>query len=444
MSDLYSVIVLFLFIFFSMYILIGNPYRMRIFCIDKYNDVYYSMGKLMLYTLFIIITGPVFLTQPFSMIKYAVYLFTLILLLIFSKTEMPRNIIITIYWVFWAWLCLSTFRSPYISDAILLLIKYLIPIFSLYLGYIALNNKYDLLCAYKVIVLVAVIYTFLFGGISEKLFNWLYISDFCAIFLKYAGFADYLTSIFVIPFVLAWWSKDSKWYIAAGLLFLSTLLQIVRTGLGGMFIVAVIFYFFRYKLKSLPIIFGLVMSMLVVLVYVPSVSQKFFEKKAGTIMITDVIEKNALALDNIQTHSRNHMWQLAEDYCYKGHEIAGTGLGNSTRFLKIMHKAQPYVIPELMHNDYMQLKCDTGLIGLGLFAAFLIISFIYVGMNIWGTNNELLKFTGITALASLAGTAFSMGFDNVVSHSMSSLIMPFIFLGMFFKAKDLTVNESIS
>lgn len=49
---------------------------------------------------------------------------------------------------------------------------------------------------------------------------------------------------------------------------------------------------------------------------------------------------------------------------------------------------------------------------------------------------------GIMALPSLAGIAFCMFFDNVVSNSMQSMVMPYIYLGFFLKAIDMEQSTS--
>jgi hypothetical protein len=48
----------------------------------------------------------------------------------------------------------------------------------------------------------------------------------------------------------------------------------------------------------------------------------------------------------------------------------------------------------------------------------------------------MVRLTGIMALSSMAGIAFSMYFDNVVSMSMQGMIMPYIYLGFFLKMVD--------
>ena len=57
-------------------------------------------------------------------------------------------------------------------------------------------------------------------------------------------------------------------------------------------------------------------------------------------------------------------------------------------------------------------------------------------------SSLLVKLTGIMALSSMVGIGFSMYFDNVVSNSMQSMVMPYIYLGFFLKALDLEKRSS--
>ena len=96
----------------------------------------------------------------------------------------------------------------------------------------------------------------------------------------------------------------------------------------------------------------------------------------------------------------------------------------------------------MMHNDYLQIICDTGLVGITLFIIFyLSIIFKVTSHVILRRSSHLVKLTGIMALSSMAGIAFCMYFDNVVSNSMQSMVMPYIFLGFFLKALDIENNE---
>ena len=130
------------------------------------------------------------------------------------------------------------------------------------------------------------------------------------------------------------------------------------------------------------------------------------------------------------------MWKRVKDNCYYGNETFGGGLGTSGRFVKNYGKA--YNTLEVMHNDYLQIICDTGLYGIILLTILYIMVIIKVMYNVMVRRcTTLVKLTGIMALSSMVGIGFSMYFDNIVSNSMQSMVMPYIFIGFFLKALDL-------
>lgn len=424
-------------------ILAGGYINLRSFVVSYSKGEYYEMDSLMFYLIFTIVTAPIFLLPPFAIAKYSVYFLVLIYLLKTHQIKAPDSWIVRSYWLFYIWLCICALRGSDYMDSIAFLIKYIIPILSLYLGYSALSTKYDIYFLLKIVLIAVIIYTFLIGGLSAKFYSWFYFSPFGDQFLKYAGFADYQTSLFVLPFIMEWMTCNKKWYLAATAMLLSTVLEVVRTGLGGMFIVLSLFYFFKYKLKSLPILGCMVAIIIGVILFVPEVNQKFFGDKAGTISAESIVQEDAMSLDNIQTNGREFMWHCVMSKCYDGHEIIGSGLGSSIQYLKYI-RDNIIKVPLLLHNDYVQIMCDTGLVGLGLLILFFLIFIFTVGYNVWYTDSFYVKITGIIAIASMGGVAFSMGFDNVVSHSMTSLIMPFIFTGMYLKTVRLYDNNELS
>jgi hypothetical protein len=155
------------------------------------------------------------------------------------------------------------------------------------------------------------------------------------------------------------------------------------------------------------------------------------------------VQGDAMSMDNINTSGRAAMWEMILDECYKGNETFGSGLGVSMRFLKDW--AAKSGKAGLMHNDYVQIISDTGIVGIVLICLFYIV-FLLKGITyvVLRKSSTCVKITGIMAVSSMAGIAFSMYYDNVVSHSMSSLVMPFIFLGFFLKSIDLDANKQLS
>lgn len=434
-----SLICLILFTVFSFKILGGGFVNSRTLTLPDYPEYKYMMSPKMMFTIFVIVTGPFFLA-PFSLLKYAVYFGILVFLLITGSIKLPKSPIVISYVIFLLWLVICAFRSSQHFESLMLLIKYSLPLFSLALGYSAIENKYDLFYLLKVVSIGALIYAIVCGGYAKTVIYPVY--RFASnVILTYAALTDYLSSIFIVPLVLWWWSRNKKWLWVAIIMFGSVILESVRTGLGAMTIAGCLFFLCRYKAASIPFIGAIAAIFIAVILYVPSVNEKFFGEESN-VTAEEIVNDNALSLDNIQTSGRKYIWERLENRFYKGHEISGSGLGESTSYMKKNAKEE-FMGLRLMHSDYVQMKCDTGLVGLWLFIIFGAISFLYIIPKVWTAEDMTLRIAGALAFGSMGATAFSMAFDNVVSHSMSSMIMPFIFLGMFIKLQNENNDELI-
>lgn len=394
----------------------------------------YIMSKEMYFLIFTTCTAPLFLGS-FSLIKYGVWFMTLVLLILTNRIKLKFEMITISYLLFFIWLLISLSYSTHIYEGFMLLIKYTIPLLFLWLGYNAISDKYSFYYFLKKSNIAIVIYVLLIGGFSAKFTPWLYLSVGKAC-LTYAGFADFLTAVSIIPIVLYWRTKNIKYIICLAWFMCSTVLAVVRTGLGGMFLVISFASFFYYKIKSIPFIFAAVAMFISAILFIPEVNEKMFGNKTGKVTTEDIIQNNALSLDNIQTSGRENMWNIALETLYEPNKIVGAGLGEVMWLIKDLNKR--FGIPALLHSDYVQILCDSGNIGLYLLILFYISIIIKVVRYVFFKRcSDWVKLTGIMAISSMAGTAFSMGFDNVVSHSMTSLIFPFIFIGFFLKFIDL-------
>ena len=405
------------------------------------SEYLYRINRNMYFLIFVVCTAPFFLGQ-FSLFKYGIYFVTLIVLLLLGKIRIKVDIIVGFYLIFFLWLVISMIYTESLYDSIMLLIKYTIPLFSLWLGYSAIESKYDLYYFSKAVTQSSVIYALIIGGFSATFMPWLYTSS-STIFLKYAGLADYFTSIFVLFLVMHWVTSRKTYLLGALWVLLSTILAVVRTGLGGIALACAFFAFFRHRFRSIPYIIAAGLLFIGIILFVPSVNEKFFGEESGTVTAHDIVQGDALSLDNIQTSGREALWTIAMNKFYEPSPIVGSGLGTTTHFIK-ERAAKEHTIA-LLHSDYVQILCDNGIIGIVLISIFYLCIIMKVFRYTWKQNvNEWIKISGIMAVASMAGVAFSMGFDNVVSHSMTSLINPFIFIGFFLKFIDIDKYESIS
>ncbi len=416
--------------------------KKRCFVLPDRLEYSYRMDKRMFFLMFVVCTAPFFLAQ-FALIKYLVYFLFIIWLMCRGQLTLKIESITGAYLLFYGWLIVSCFYADFNYDSFSLLVKYILPLLSLWLGYSAIDNKYDLYFFSKSVTKSAVIYALLIGGFCSFFISGLYYFIMgSGVFLMYAGLADYLTSLSVIPLIL-WWMTRRKRYIFASLFLLaSSVLDSVRTGIGGIVIVYSVFAFFKYKVKSIPVIALLGITFLSVILFVPQVNEKFFGDDAGKVSANDIVEKDALSLDNINTSGRSALWELALKKFYEPDPICGAGLGEVTKFIK--ERAEKEHTIALLHSDYVQILCDNGIVGIILLSIFFAILFFKVFRYTWWHNDAWVKITGTMAAASLSGVAFSMGFDNVVSHSMTSLINPFIFIGFFLKFVDLSKHGKLS
>lgn len=433
MQTILSLIIFVVLLYWIGQIYLSNKKKFR--AVRYGQGEYYVLSRNMYFVIFTVCTAPIFLGS-LSLLKYGLWFMTVLLLLFLGKIRLKFEATTIMYSIFFLWLCVTMTYTTATYDGYMLLIKYMIPMLFLWLGYSAIGNERDLIAFLKVVNVVACIYCFFIGGQGCKLMPWLYYGPIGGQFLTYAGFADYLTSIFIVPILLYWLTKEKKYIFCALWMILSTVLESVRTGMGGMMLVFVLALLLRYKMKALPGVLFAGALFLGVILFVPSVNEKFFGEDAGTVSAADIVQGGAMSMDNINTSGRNAIWEMILDECYRGNETLGAGLGESVRFLKVWAVRTKTVA--LMHNDYVQILSDTGIVGIVLIVLF-YITFLVKGINyvVLKRSSALVKCTGIMAVSSMVGIAFSMYFDNVVSHSMSSLVMPFIFLGFFLKTIDL-------
>lgn len=402
----------------------------------EYNKgEYYLLSRNMYFTIFTICTAPVFL-HGISLFKYGLWFATILILIFGNKVRMKLESVMTLYLVFFFWLAITMTWTTAPRDGWMMLIKYFIPLIFLWLGYSSLRNEKDLVVLLKVVTLTACVYCIFIGGQGYKLMPSLYNGPIGMQFSRYAGFACYEISIFIAPILLYWLTKEKKYVWCMFWLLLSTILESVRTGLGGMMLVFVVATLLRSKAKALPGLITAGAMFIGIILFVPGMNEKFFGDDAGTITASDIVHGDALSFDNIEKSGRDYLWERVKDNCYYGNETFGGGLGTSGRWVKNYGKATKGL--EMMHNDYLQILCDAGIVGIVLLCIFYLGFIVKVIAHVvLRRSSVLVKLTGIMALSSMVGVGFAMFFDNVVSNSMQALVMPFIYWGFFFRALDL-------
>ena len=214
----------------------------------------------------------------------------------------------------------------------------------------------------------------------------------------------YLTILFVIPCIV--------W--------------VFRTSIMGTALAFMVFMFFRYKAKSLPFIFGTIILFIVAIFTIPALKDKMFDGEDRTLQ---EFQEGKISMDDIDSNGRFAMWEWSFDTYYDGHELTGTGTGNLQRAFYALEHGIGSI--KIVHNDYVQILCDNGLIGMFLFGAsflcLIVHSFIVLQKRRYPWY---IKVCAITAGASAAGVLLTMYTDNVINYSMATISYPCAFYGM--------------
>ena len=198
----------------------------------------------------------------------------------------------------------------------------------------------------------------------------------------------------------------------------------------GSLVAMMAFYFIKYRMRSLPIIVGIVIAGVMAVFFIPSLHQKMFKDNSSNI---EQFKSGNLNMDDVNTNARAAMWEYLENKFYQGHEITGSGTGSVQQYMYNNFIFGGLTVP---HSDFVQMRCDNGLISLILYAIIALLVFYDCFKTYHITNNTGIKICSLVAGASIMGVFVTLYSDNVVNYSMATLSMPFGFYGMMLGLKQ--------
>jgi len=211
---------------------------------------------------------------------------------------------------------------------------------------------------------------------------------------------------------------------------------VFRTSIMGSLVAIMAFYFIKYKIKSLPIIFGVFLLGIIAVFTVPSIKQKMFFDDNVTF---NDFREGKVSQDNVNTNYRAKMWEDLQNKFYIEREIIGSGTGAVQG--EMYAHPENYGFLKVPHSDFVQQKCDNGLIGLILYGAIAFFIFVDAFRTYWRARSAPLQLCAIVAGASMAGVFVTLYSDNVVNYSMATLSMPFGFYGMMLGLRHSEQNK---
>jgi O-antigen ligase len=237
--------------------------------------------------------------------------------------------------------------------------------------------------------------------------------------------ADYLAIMSGVSYLMWWRTKDRKYLYLIGWFFLSSILGGVRTGILGIMAVFIVASYLRYRALSLPYMAAVVMFALLSVVFIPQVKEKMFYDPSAVTSIDDL---GGIEESQIDSNGRFAMWRWTLNEFYEDNKLTGSGIGSvQERFYSGHH---PFGRIKAIHNDYVQILGDIGLIGISLYFLFVLIS-VWTAMRYMKKRVPLyLQNTAFLVVTSFAAALTTMMTDNVVNYSFAVLSYPFIFVGI--------------
>jgi len=328
---------------------------------------------------------------------------------------------VTFYLFYLIWLIIGLAYTPSVMYGFRVILKYLYPFVIMLFASTVVRNKEVFLKAgigARWVASISLIFSFvpfisiLVGGV----------------FWAGTAMAIHYISITVFSLTLYYYGGRKKQDLWFSILFmLPCIIWVFRTSIMGTTLALATFFFFRYKIRSIPFIAFVALLFLVVVFTVPSVKKKMFVKDEGKDMAQ--LRSGEITMDDVNSNGRFAMWEWSLKNFYTEKKITGSGTGNLQEvFYSLKH---PFGQIRICHNDYVQILCDNGLPGLVLFGVaflFLIVHSFLVFQN--KRYSTAIRICAIIAGSTTAGVLLTLYTDNVINYSMATISYPCGFYGM--------------
>lgn len=344
----------------------------------------------------------------------------LIVGLIMADQRPTWSLPLVMYVLFLVWIVCGCFYSPSPMYGLRVVLKYIYPLVVVLFASAVVRDTEIFVKAGVVARWVAVISIIVFFTPLRKLFP--------GVFWYGTAAAINYISIMIFSLALFFYTDERRKNLFYAVLFIiPCFLWVFRTSIMGNALTLMFFALFKYKARSLPVIFGFLMLFVVAIFMVPSVKKKMFYKD-DEVSISQ-LQSGEISKDDIDSNGRFAMWEWSMDNFYKNKEITGSGTGNlQETFYALRH---PFAQIRIVHCDYVQILCDNGLVGLVLFGAGFLMMIFHCFMVYNNKSNDMgVRLCAIVAGAAIPGVLLTMMTDNVVNYSMATLSMPCGFYGM--------------
>lgn len=382
-------------------------------------------------------TGLLAFSVPLPIDLMAIRLMTIMILCLIGFSYVPHKPIwsfpLKLYVVYLVWLLIGCTYGPSWGYGLRVILKYSYPLIFCLFATAAVDNFPTALKASlsaRWVAVLALIFSFI-----------PYLGMFVPGVIWYGtATAIHFISIMVFSITLFFYTEGKERrnnFLYACLFLLPCFLWVFRTSIMGSGVAIMAFSLIRWRIKSLPVIAGVLIVGVVAVFTLPSLREKMFKKETKNVTIEN-FQEGGITMDNVETNAREAMWTFLEEMLYEGHELTGSGTGSVQNFMYTHHVFGGLRVP---HSDFVQMKCDNGLIALILYTTISLLIFLHCFKIYWSTDDDRIRLFAITAGASMLGVFATLYSDNAVNYSMATLSMPYGFYGMTLALKERLSNN---
>ena len=323
-----------------------------------------------------------------------------------------------IYIIYIIWLFIGLSYTGSISYGFRVILKYLYPLLIMLFASSVVRNWEVYIKSVKgarLIALISLIFVFIpFIGFLVPGVFW----------YGTARAINYISISILSLGLYFYFGRNKKDLFFAVLFTLPCIIWIFRTSIMGTVFALMVFAFFRYKLKSIPVIFLIFVLGISSVFFIPDIKEKMF--KTENLTVQDFID-GKISKDDIDSNARFAMWEYLEDKFYNNSIILGSGTGSVQNH---MYSNLVFGGLKVPHNDFVQIRCDNGLIGYILYLMIAVSAVVHSFIINNRYKHPVIKLSSIVAGSTIAGVVLTMVSDNVVNYSMATLSYPFGFYGM--------------
>jgi O-antigen ligase len=390
------------------------------------------------FLLLVLLAGPLQIGQPLgealggTINLSAIWLLALLVLGLLaltsraSKLSQPPSAPEVTYLLFLAWCVVRAAGAEDVGFAARMVAKLAFPFVVLCLARRFIIRDEDRFRLMRLLAMTAAVVVAIGGGLTQ------YVASTIArtgrfIFIDYAALADYTTMMALAALVSQRLFQRRAYIWLYVLLAASPVFYAIRTGIVATTAGSLAFFFSGASRIKGAVLGALVYAAAVTSLFVlPSAAEHMFYRAAKVDPSAVALNPTTLDLGTVDSSGRFAMWKWVLDTLFWPSPVSGSGLGACQKLLYSGARGRVRVV----HNEYVRLLADVGVVGVGLLAVFVVTCVVCAWWTLTRGTTPGGRACAHAALAMLVAWSVAMYVDNLLDYVLFATQYPFAFVGM--------------